>query len=340
MGATHERCVDYARIRGRWEARFWRVQQSLNGWPSANGSPGNGGFRKQMKSPDKNSPVFIIGGSRTGSEMLKTMLSVSPDLDFVDELFLRCPRWLHKDLERNILQNVGGLDADCDLERLLDFLFSGSAYGWFWSVIDEQLDRDMLRKELERGALDLRSIFAAMMTVHATMRDKSRVGAKFPLHYSFTPLLIKWFPECRIIHTTREPKAVYASQVSKYIRDDSIALDKSWMRFRQFVHINLQVSWTARIHRRYRELPNYRLVRYEDVVRNPEREMRKLCDFLGTEFDDAMLSPNQYGSSFGDIGGRKGVDASSLEKWRDAIGPITATAMDVCHVRARNLFGY
>jgi len=51
---------------------------------------------------NRSRPVFIIGGSRTGSEMLKTMLSASPEIDFVDELFLYCPRWLHKDLATNI----------------------------------------------------------------------------------------------------------------------------------------------------------------------------------------------------------------------------------------------
>ena len=170
-----------------------------------------------MTNPDESQPVFIIGGSRTGSEMLKTMLSASIELDFVDELFLRCPRWLHRDLALNIRQSVGPLDSEGATDRLMDLLFSGEPYGWFWSVVDEQLDREMLRAELKLGPLTLRSVFRAIMVVHALMRDKKSIGAKFPLHYSLTPLLISWFPNCRIIHTTREPKAVYASQASKYI---------------------------------------------------------------------------------------------------------------------------
>ena len=65
-------------------------------------------------------PVFIIGGSRTGSEMLKTMLCESPEQDFVDELFLLCPRWLHPDLDSMIRRHVGSLDGPGALDRLLD----------------------------------------------------------------------------------------------------------------------------------------------------------------------------------------------------------------------------
>jgi len=293
-----------------------------------------------MKDLDANSPVFIIGGSRTGSEMLKTMLSVSPDLDFVDELFLRCPRWLHKDLDRNIQQHVGSLGTNCDLDRLLDFLYSGIPFGWFWSVVDQQLERALLRQELERELLSLRSIFRAIMIVHATMRGKSAIGAKFPLHYSLAPLLIEWFPNCKLIHTTREPKAVYASQASKYVHVDSSSHSRAWMKFQQFVHVNIQVSWTAWVHRQFRSLPNYRLVRYEDIVRNSDQEIHELCDFLKVDFDPAMLSPKQYGSSFGEIGKRKGLDSSSLDKWQEKIWPGTATTMDVLHIRARSLLGY
>ena len=286
------------------------------------------------------SPVFIIGGSRTGSEMLKTMLSESPNLDFVDELFLRCPRWLHKDLKRNISEHVGDTHAPQALERLLELLFSGIPYGWFWKNADTQLDRDRLRDALRGERLDMRSIFRAIMVVHAGMRGKTRIGAKFPMHYSYTPLLLQWFPRCRLIHTTREPKAVYASQASKYIQPDQRALSVAWMKFRQFMHINLQVSWTARIHARLRMLPNYRLVRYEDVVRNPERTIRDLCEFLDVSFDPGMLAPKQYGSSFEAIGGERGIDASSLERWRETILPLTAITMDMMHLRARSLLGY
>ena len=286
------------------------------------------------------SPVFIVGGSRTGSEMLKTMLSVSGELDFVDEIFLLCPRWLHSDLKSSIKRYVGDLDAPGALDRLMDLLYSGRPYGWFWSAIEDEVDRDLLHAELAKNPLSLRSIFDALMHVHAKIGGKNGVGAKFPLHYSYTDTLIEWFPDCRIIHTTRNPKAVYASQAAKYIRPNDGIIGRNYKRLPQFVHINIQTAWTARLHRRMRDKPNYRLIRYEDVVNNPESEIWQLCEFLGVPFLKGMLNPHQYGSSFGKIGATSGVDNSSLERWRKTVSPWTARLIDLMQRSPSHTLGY
>lgn len=285
-------------------------------------------------------PVFIIGGSRTGSEMLKTMLSASPELDFVDELFLFCPRWLHPDLASMIRRDVGDLSASGALERLMTLLYSGKPYGWFWSVAERELDRELLREELSSGPLDLRLILLAIMRAHARSRGKRGLGAKFPTHYSSTPRLLEWFPQCRLIHTTRDPRAVYASQAAKHTAGDQGLVRRGFERFRQFVHINIQVTWTARLHRRLRHLPNYRLVRYEDVIEEPEARVRDLCGYLGVDFDPQMLRPNQYGSSFAQIKGGHGVDISSLTRYRSELSPLTRASLTLLHTRANRLLGY
>jgi hypothetical protein len=113
------------------------------------------------------------------------------------------------------------------------------------------------------------------------------------------------------------------------------------MRFRQFVHINIQITWTARLHKRLKELPNYRLVRYEDMVLNPDAEIREICKFLKIEFLPEMLTPKRYGSSFekpGIVG--EGIEQASLERWRSSIHPAAAIFIDVVHGRAKRLFGY
>lgn len=285
-------------------------------------------------------PVFIIGGSRTGSEMLKTMLSASKELDFVDELFLLSPAWLHTDLQTNIERHVGNLQNDDALDRLLEFLYSGVPYGWFWSVVDKELDREMLREELCGSRLDLSSIFTAAMKVHARMRNKRGIGAKFPLHYSYVKKLLEWFPECRLIHTTRNPKGVYASQAAKYVANDDGPIKRNFDRFQHFVHINIQVHWTARLHRRLNGFANYKLVRYEDIVQHPEKELRQICEYLDVDYVSNMLDPHQYGSSFDTIGSGHGVSSSSLERWRTSISPWTARFMDVAHRSASRSFGY
>jgi hypothetical protein len=53
-----------------------------------------------------------------------------------------------------------------------------------------------------------------------------------------------------------------------------------------------------------------------------------------------MLNPHQYGSSFERIGSGKGVDRSSLDRWKASIQPITARTIDLLHPAANRIFGY
>ena len=60
-------------------------------------------------SADTEKPVFIVGGSRTGSTMLQVILSKSPDLCITDELQFRRPWWLQRDFLDEVDAHVGSL---------------------------------------------------------------------------------------------------------------------------------------------------------------------------------------------------------------------------------------
>jgi len=91
--------------------------------------------------PDSSCPVSIISGSRTGSMMLQTILSKSPELDLTDELQFRSPWWLHRDYVSDIKTHGGSLDRAGALGRLMDLLYSGIPVGWLWSASERLLDR-------------------------------------------------------------------------------------------------------------------------------------------------------------------------------------------------------
>jgi len=286
-------------------------------------------------------PVFIIGGSRTGSTMLRTILNKSPEIDLADELHFYSLPWLRRDVATNIRKQVGRLDSPHALDKLMSLLYSGAAEGWFWQEAERLLDRDMMRRQLSSRPLTMQNIFHAILVVHAEMRNKARCGSKFPTHYLFTDKLLEWYPDCRLVHTTRNPKAVYASQANKYLSEEQSWFSRGYMRFRQFVHINIQLTLTARLHKQLHELPNYQLVRYEDVVQDPVSEIQRVCDFLEIDFLPQMLSPERFGSSFdrpGVVG--EGIETSSLERWRTSIHPLTAKLMDLGHRRAIRILGY
>ena len=272
--------------------------------------------------------------------MLKTMLSASPELDFVDEMRFLMPAWLHRDLVSTIDAQLGGIEKVRSGDELAALLYSGKPTGWFWSEVDSQLDRGMLVDELGPPPYDLGSLFRAIMVVHARMRDKRGIGAKFPVHYSYTERLADWFPECKLIHTTRHPKAVYLSQARKHEKSKRNFLGRRWSRVQQFAHISIQTMGTARLHARLAGSANYMLIRYEDIVREPRAAIEGLCRFLDVNFIPDMLMPNQYGSSFSEIGHARGIESSSLDKWRSQLSAVENRLFDLLHRGSLSRLGY
>ena len=82
-------------------------------------------------------------------------------------------------------------------------------------------------------------------------------------------------------------------------------------------------TWAEAVnhHRRnVRRYPDrYRLVRFEDLVREPEHVVADLCRFLGVAFEPVMLQ--QKVVSKGDRVGEVGFDAGAADRWQAAIRP-------------------
>jgi hypothetical protein len=59
-----------------------------------------------------------------------------------------------------------------------------------------------------------------------------------------------------------------------------------------------------------------RVVRYEDVVADPEGALRGIADWIGVGFDPAMLEVALVNSSGSAFAAKAGVSADPLERWR------------------------
>ena len=86
-----------------------------------------------------------------------------------------------------------------------------------------------------------------------------------------------------------------------------------------------QYQRTARIHRRLRQFPNYKLFRYEDLLAEPERTLRDLCKFIEAEFTEDLLHPetgvhlHQPSSLTGKQ--NKAFDPTAAVRWQKLISP-------------------
>jgi hypothetical protein len=185
--------------------------------------------------------------------------------------------------------------------------------------------------------LSFRSIFQAILKEHAYVHKKEVAGAKYPVHVSYVPTLLQWFPECKIIHVIRDPRAIFASQLIKHSGNHQMR--KFWLYIPMLIHSIVQYMQSAQVYDQHKDLPNYYLSRYEDVVSRPVEKIKRLCDFLQVSYSSDMLDMPVLDSSYGPQSGR-GVSEVSIYKWKDILSPITLNLIQVITKKHMSLLRY
>jgi hypothetical protein len=90
--------------------------------------------------------------------------------------------------------------------------------------------------------------------------------------------------------------------------------------------VQTTLAWRESVRRmrdnRRRHPARYRVVRFEDLVTDPRSEVARICEWLGIEFEDAML--DRVVESHGQSLGSSGFDADAASRWRDQLSPLAA----------------
>jgi Sulfotransferase family len=129
------------------------------------------------------------------------------------------------------------------------------------------------------------------------------------------------------VHMVRDPRGVFRSELTRRAaRPDSFPY--RWLRrvpalMRGFILLQVVWAWADAVSRHRtlsRRYPdNYRMVRFEDLVRDPEATIEHLCDFLGVASEPATL--RQRVVSRGERLGETGFDAGAADRWRSSLTP-------------------
>jgi hypothetical protein len=130
---------------------------------------------------------------------------------------------------------------------------------------------------------------------HASLNDQDpeRWGDKAPGNVFHAEAISEVFPGAKFIHLLRDGVDVVSSWIryAPYTDDLEGAIQK-W-------------RWSVRLAREFLDAhPEKGIeVRYEDLVRDPEREMRTICDFLGLSFAANQIEDRDPLETMGDVVG-------------------------------------
>lgn len=297
--------------------------------------------------------IFIVGCERSGTSLLREVLNRSDRVCIALEThFLR--RFSRTGKARR-LERFGDLRDDANVERLAAALLAGrralgsSYWGWLADEVTEETFRDRILRtdRTERSLFTVLMELYAERTCGASTGDGSMgdviLGEKTPSHLYYVPTLLEWFPGARVVHTFRDPRSIVVSKllkVRKTMEGPKVRFSylPSWMiRILEtpIEVLHITKSWldATRLHRRYaRAYPGrYHMVRFEDLVTDPEGRVKEICDFLRLPFERRMLEEVPVmGSSYAPEGRRRsGFDTRAIDRWREHIHPVVSAWFSV-----------
>jgi hypothetical protein len=226
-----------------------------------------------MSSP-KHPPIFIIGVHRSGTTLLRFMLSsnpriyIPPESDFIPRFFLKRP--------------TAPLSQQ-QIDKLLHIIFDHYRFAKEWQGEPPTALDFMGRMEDRTPAAFLDALYRA----YAHQHDAIRWGDKTPIYTSYIDLLHRIFPTAQFIHIIRDGRDVALSTLDKWgqkeLHVDIYYAARIWIR-------RIQDARAAAAHLgpgQYYEL------RYEHLVEDAEKELRAVCDFLDETYLPAMANSHR-----------------------------------------------
>ncbi len=277
------------------------------------------------------SPIFIVGANRSGTTLLRLILNAHPNIGIPEEIIY-----------------FGSFMAGVPIEKWRSPGLSEEAYQAFvinfieekCQVLDDIDHHAVCAQVLASKKRDFCHPYKTVLEAWAGAHGKQRWGEKTPGNLFYADILLQMFPDAKFIHLIRDPRAGVSSMMKTDFFPDDIAFNA--MSRRKFMRkgraiLEKSVPTAQRL-----------LLRYEDIVTEPEVTIRAICNFIGETFEPAMLSfykdSSRYmkedaASSFNKAA-TKPISAAMLDKWKKQLAPADVAMIEsICRVEMRE-FGY
>ena len=246
-------------------------------------------------------PIFVVGVARSGTTLLSAMLSAHPRLDCGPESrFFARLRHLSTSDQRRLLAPAAWPGPAVD--------FVASLRNQGHPVIDLfGLSTDDVRAYLAERQPGVAAMLESLTVLHARRADKARWVEKTPRHLLMTDTLWRHWPEARVVRIVRDPRDVALSLAGLPFAKESVVgnlvrADQDDRASRQRIEAD----------------PRAMTLRYEDLVTEPERELRRICAFVGEAWEPAMLDTRATAASV----------AADHEWWKGSVaGPLTTASV-------------
>lgn len=265
--------------------------------------------------PSDDIPIFVHGMSRSGGTLVTTLLDAHPDVAMSYELY---PQLLEGADVAELAKLFSGASSIRNVTKKLDpnlktfFLRverSGLEAGDVADVL--RIHRSRSGLETARGRVEL---VARLARAKMLKLGKTRWGVKCGI--DFGPYRDRW-PDARFVGLMRDGRDVLASQQNTgAFNRDPARIASAWINDVEVFDTLLAEPGAHALR-----------VRYEELVADPEPQIRRMAEFAGVGFDPRMLRHNEQELTVFDSHHlsmdriTKPIDASQVARWRRDVSP-------------------
>jgi hypothetical protein len=241
-------------------------------------------------------PVFVVGGPRSGTTLLSAMLAAHSAFDCGPETHC-LSRW-----SRLGPRERGRILDPADWPRRATAFVTSLSLGKQPVYPMFGLTADDVRGWLARERPSLAALLESLTAQRAARRGASRWVEKTPRHLEVPELITSAWPRARIVRIVRDPRDAAVSLTRVPFGTSSL-----------LTNLSVLSRMDGAAAEFYRDPRQALTLRYEDLVAEPERELRRVCDFVGEAYEPGMLDDRSDATAV----------AAAHEWWKgDATGPI------------------
>lgn len=214
---------------------------------------------------------FIIGRPRSGTTLLRLLFESHPHLTIPPESPFII---IHYKKYGKIT-----LWDEATIRQFVEDLYT-TRYFDKWLIDKELLTKQLLARQGKATFQEMvLEVYKAYKSVYEK-EDIRMIGDKNPMYSLYPARIHQLFPESKIIHITRDYRDNFLSLINVNFEVPIVPIVIYRWKYA------LKKMWKLR-----EENPGLVYsIRYEDLVADPELHTRRLCDFLGIEFDPSVLA--------------------------------------------------
>ncbi|WP_338732844.1 sulfotransferase family protein [Mangrovimonas cancribranchiae] len=283
----------------------------------------------------KNSPIFIIGVSRTGSKFYMQLLNSHKEIFIAPELMFKHPQ--KKDMFSTLNEELKQLDN----RSLMDSIYNLNLKGSYKSTID-LVPSDLLIKHLNKDEVKNPYDVLNIILQLATQSEGKKIwGAKFPIHFSYTNELLKEINNCLVLFLTRDPRDIYTSDYTKKSKEKRTTGNKFPIKgylLKPAVLFYTIWEWRRSLNvygqlQKSKDHDRVRMFKYENIISQKENVVKDIANFIDE-------SPEAFSTEEMKI-----VDSSfskklELNRWKKKLSLIEKLIFKIAVGRKMKKYGY